>query len=99
MTFGIPPKISLRVITKCVRLFIFCELSILGKSLRFSSFIYKMGMKCLLCLHEIIESPRRAMGSIKSDQVERECLIRRLIQENGVKFNKHGNFFMKSING
>lgn len=44
-------------------------------------------------------SPRRAMGSIKSDQVERECLIRRLIQENGVKFNKHGNFFMKSING
>lgn len=74
MTFGIPPKISLRAITKCVRLFIFCKLSILGKSLRFSPFIYKMGIKYLLCLHEKIETPRRAVGSIKSDQVERECL-------------------------
>lgn len=57
MTFGIPPKISVCAITKYVRLFIFCKLTILGKSLKFSLSIYKMGIKCLLCLQETIETP------------------------------------------
>lgn len=79
--------------TKCRRSFnLLARLSILSRCLRFSPFIYKMGMKILVLPSRDNKYPTKGNGQYKEPSSQKEILNRRYGQENGTKFNNHGNF-------